>query len=30
MRVLLVGDGKILYFLARQFSSKGHVTIVTR
>ncbi len=30
MRVILVGEGKILYFLARQFASKGHsTTIVT-
>jgi trk system potassium uptake protein TrkA len=29
MRVIFVGEGKILYFLARQFASKGHtVTIV--
>ena len=30
MRVIFVGAGRILYFLARQFASKGHtVTIVT-
>ena len=30
MRVIVVGNGKIVYFLVRQFASKGHrVTIVT-
>ncbi|MBE0576626.1 MAG: TrkA family potassium uptake protein [Desulfuromonadales bacterium] len=30
MRVIIVGGGKVVYFLARQFASKGHkVTIVT-
>ncbi|AMV70944.1 TrkA family potassium uptake protein [Desulfuromonas carbonis] len=28
MRVILVGEGKILYFLARQFASKGHTTTI--
>lgn len=28
MRVILVGEGKILYFLARQFASKGHATTI--
>jgi trk system potassium uptake protein TrkA len=29
MRVIFVGEGKILYFLARQFASRHTVTIVT-
>ncbi|MEO0377467.1 Trk system potassium uptake protein TrkA [Acaryochloris thomasi RCC1774] len=30
MRLILVGSGKLIYFLARQFASKGyHLTIIT-
>ena len=31
MRIILIGGGKIVYFLARQFSGEGyHVTIINR
>ncbi|MEC4984857.1 MAG: NAD-binding protein [Oscillatoria sp. PMC 1068.18] len=31
MRVILIGGGKLVYFLAKQFAAKGyHLTIVTR
>lgn len=31
MRLILVGSGKLIYFLARQFASKGaHLTLITK